>query len=297
MKIPSSRPLHRETIPRDAVCSFAFREFHLSHYPFRWHYHPELELTLIVRGRGLRFVGDSIEDFCEQDLCLLGSNTPHTWYSEPVKKHAVHALVIQFAPELFDDRFFQLPEWAALQNLFQRARRGLRIVGKTRKTVAAQFLEMARAPQGTWQNLMQLQSMLGTLSESSDCRPLAASQFEASLGREPDRKLNTVCSFVNDNLSELPSQENVAKLVRLSPPAFSRFFKRCVGKTYAEYVNELRVSRACQALLETDDSIIQIAYSSGFNNLSNFNRRFLRLKKMTPRQYRAHRRIAMRNGT
>src|SRR5437763_13165773 len=97
MRIGPQRKIEFQVLLADAGASFAFKEFKLSHYPFNWHYHPELELTLIVKGRGLRFVADSIQDYTDGDLCLLGSNTPHTWQSQPGKR--VYAIVIQFLAE------------------------------------------------------------------------------------------------------------------------------------------------------------------------------------------------------
>ena len=71
-----------------------------------------------------------------------------------------------------------------------------------------------------------------------------------------------------------------------SRSCFSRFFKRCIGKTFIEYVTELRIGRVCRELMETDESITAIAYGAGFNNLSNFNEQFRKLKRMTPSRYR-----------
>lgn len=288
MQIERTRKIQLETIPVDALASFAFREFRLPCFPFKWHYHPELELTLVVKGRGLRFVGDSIQDFEDGDICLLGSNTPHTWYSTPAKKRPVHSLVIQFKADFLGREFMNLPESRPMQELFQRARRGLAVTGRTRHAIQAEFTALARERPGSWMFLSRLMSMLGTLAEtkSSGCTPLAASHFEGSLQRESGRKLNMVCDFIHANLQALPPQREIAKMARLSPAAFSHFFKRCVGKTYEEYVNELRISRACHALLETDAGITGIAFDAGFNNLSNFNRRFRKLKQMTPREYR-----------
>ena len=72
----------------------------------------------------------------------------------------------------------------------------------------------------------------------------------------------------------------------MSPSAFSRYFKRVMGKTFSRFVNELRIGQACRALLETDRPIAEIAYDCGFNNLSNFNRRFRELRGVSPRQFR-----------
>ncbi len=98
MQIPSRRAVRLELVPREAIESFAARDFRLPHFEFRWHRHPELELTLILQGSGTRFVADSIEPFAAGDLCFLGPDIPHSWYSEQAPR-AVRSLVIQFLPD------------------------------------------------------------------------------------------------------------------------------------------------------------------------------------------------------
>jgi len=286
VQIGRTRKLLLETITTDAGSSFRCFDFQLPFFPFKWHYHPELELTLIVKGSGLRFVGDSIQEFKDGDLCLLGSNTPHTWQSTPRKKQKVQAVVIQFLPAFLGEKFLKLPEARAIEALFDRARRGLCLTGKLRQRIADEMLRMRSQKPGSWARMQSLLALLGAIAESKDCRVLAQSHYEGHQEDSASLKLNTICGFVHDNLQELPPQSHVAKLARLSPPAFSRFFKRHIGKTYANYVNEIRISRACRALLETDAAVTEVALDAGFNNLSNFNRRFREIKRMSPREYR-----------
>jgi len=73
----------------------------------------------------------------------------------------------------------------------------------------------------------------------------------------------------------------------LSEGAFSRFFRGHTGKTFPQFLNELRIGRACSLLMEGDLNVTEIAYECGFANLSNFNRQFLRLKGLSPREFRA----------
>src|SRR6516165_2256855 len=136
----------------DPHTSFAYKEFRVSHFPFNWHYHPEIELTMIVKGRGLRFVADSIQDYREGDLCLLGSNTPHTWQSQPVARQSVRSLVILFRAEFLGEQLLRIPEARKIKALFERSRRGLCIVGKTRETVSQQMRQMLDQPRGTFQH-------------------------------------------------------------------------------------------------------------------------------------------------
>jgi AraC-like DNA-binding protein/quercetin dioxygenase-like cupin family protein len=287
MKIPRKN-VYLETITPMPGSSFVCREFRFGgHFPFNWHYHPELELTMILKGRGLRFVGDSVRDYRDGDVCFLGANLPHTWYSKPAKGAQAAAIVIQFLPEMFGDHLLNLPEGQALQELFNRARRGLVVTGKARQAIAEQMIAMRKIRPGSLQYLCRLLNMLNLLSESSECKTLAVSDFRPVLNKQASKTINAVCGMINENISEIPTQAEAAALARLSPQAFSRFFRRCVGMTYVEYVNELRIGMACRALLETDKSITAIAYDTGFNNLSNFNRRFRAIKQMTPRKYRS----------
>jgi AraC-like DNA-binding protein len=106
------------------------------------------------------------------------------------------------------------------------------------------------------------------------------------LKRGDQSRIDAVCRHINEHFTEGLTQPDVARVAHLSVPAFSRFFKRSMGRTFTDYVNELRIGSACRALIETDKSVAEICYASGFENLSNFNRRFLALKKMSPREFR-----------
>ncbi len=289
MLIAPRRRIILENHPLEPNTSFAFKEFRkITHFPFNWHYHPELELTLIVKGRGLRFVVDSIQDYREGDLCLLGSNTPHTWQSVPTRGESVHSIVILFKREFLGADFFERPEARPIAELFERARTGLSLTGKTRQLIAAQMRKMCDTPRGSFQHVLDLLSMLATIAAASsrDCLALGTCTLNPESNKEAHRRLSSVLNYIDSHPDEIPPQSEVARQVRLSPAAFSRFFKRCVGKTYVSYLNELRIGRACRALIETDLNITEIAYTAGFNNLSNFNRRFRAMKKLTPSAYR-----------
>ncbi len=281
-----ARKPHYEDVPDDVVSAFTFREFRWPSFPFNWHYHPELELTLIVKGRGLRFVGDSVEPFREGDLCLLGADTPHCWASHADAPRGVASLVIQFLPDSWGELLWNLPELRAVRDLFERARRGLAIQGTTREAVARQILQMPHQPHGTWERLATLITMLVRISQSHDCRPLATSGYEMPARGAANRKLGQILGFIHAHLDQNLRQHDAARNAGMSVQSFSHFFRRCVGKTYVAYVNELKVSTVCRTLLETDMTISEAAYAAGFNNLSHFNAQFRRLKKTTPHLYR-----------
>lgn len=174
------RNIHYEAVPVAAQASFTFREFRWPRFPFNWHYHPELELSLIVQGRGLRFVGDSVGEFHEGDLCLVGTNVPHSWASPPQAPPGIRSLVIQFSPETWGASFWNLPELQVVRDLFARSSRGLHFEGPTQSEVAGLIHEMLGQHAGSWQRINSLLFMLGLLAESKHGHPLC------SVGYDPD---------------------------------------------------------------------------------------------------------------
>ncbi len=266
--------------------SFAFREFNLPAFDSPWHFHPEVELTLVTSGTGRRFVGDHIAEFGPGDLALLGPNLPHFWHSEPSGDDGERSrsLVVQFLPKFLGSEFFGLPELDAIKSLFRHAAHGLRFTGRTQQRASEILLRMAtRSPQG---QLLGLLDALDVLSRSPDVEVLASEGFAPALDTRTEERINRCQAYIFDRLHEPFRLDEVAAHMNMSPSAFSRYFKRAMGKTFSHFVNELRVGQACRTLLETDQPVASVAYACGFNNLSNFNRRFKELRGVSPRRFR-----------
>jgi AraC-like DNA-binding protein len=280
------RHLQFEPIIVDPRASFFIGRYDRTHFAFYWHYHPEIEIGLVMKGQGLRFVGDSIETFHDGDLCLFASNLPHTWVSSPVPRKRQHSMCVRFLPDCLGPDFFTRPEMQPIRRLFERARRGLCFHGRTQAAVAERLIAMSERHVGHWRQIGDLIWILGTLAESREFSSLAAGEMTQGQRKSTDRRLALILEFMNADPDVIPSQEMAARHARLSAQAFSRFFKRGIGKTYVQYRNELRVGRACRLLLDTEESITQTALLSGFHNLSNFNEQFLGIKGVTPRAYR-----------
>jgi len=287
------RRLQLEDISLQATESFAARQSEANCFPFAWHYHPEAELTLLIKGRGLRFVGDSVEEFTDGDLCLLGADLPHTWYSEPTGER-VSSQVIQFLPDAWGKEFLQLPEMARVRELLEKATSGLVIEGQTRQRCREAMAEILRIPAGSAGRVARLLEVLALLSASAEHRVLSTMPAEAEPNRRTQAVLKRVLDRMHNEWEEPPTQAEAAHLAGLSVTGFSRFFRRHLGKPYVQYLNEWRVGRACRLLAESEHSIAQIAFEAGFGNLANFNRRFRAIKRMTPREYRRLSHIATR---
>jgi AraC-like DNA-binding protein len=132
-----------------------------------------------------------------------------------------------------------------------------------------------------------LLEILDDLGRQKKSRFLCTAHYNSKQHQGQEDRINRVYRHLNENISEPILQSEVAKKLRLSPPAFARFFRRITGKKFTQIVNEMRVELACRQLRETDKNISEICYECGFANLSNFNRQFLRLRQITPRHYRA----------
>ena len=251
-----------------------------------WHFHPEYEIVLSLDSTGYRIVGDNFTTLTPGDLVLLGANLPHTYKCtddlETSKRHP-DCLLIQFE-ETFWLNLLELPVFVAVRQLFRRAALGLEFKGSARAKVEELMRQMIDA--GGIKRIALFLEILDTLSRSDACNPISSSGFSATSDPHNEERINRVCQFINDNLQHPITVTQVAKLVHLSEGAFSRFFRMHLGKTFPKLLNELRIGRACQYLAETDMPITQVAMSCGYNNLSNFNRQFLKLKEMTPRDFR-----------
>lgn len=285
MQSGSKRALF-EHVRHDRDLGILFRDVTTPALRFPWHFHPELELTHIVRGSGRRYVGDSIEPFDAGDLCLVGASTPHCWLSEQGDPGPVHARVIQFLPESIAASLTETPTFRPLVKLFERARRGLVISGgahaRTAETMRELFTERTR-PLDRYVGLL---AILTELSETDQLRDLAlvdTPPHDAQTTEVAGKLLGFIHQHATD--AEL-SFNQVARAVGMSRASLGRAFPKLFGRTFAKYLAEVRVVKACALLSETDKSVAEIAVETGFGSVSNFNRRFLALKKMSPLRYR-----------
>ncbi|MDF3057288.1 MAG: AraC family transcriptional regulator [Rariglobus sp.] len=273
-----------EDIPLPGTSSVAVREFNLPAFTLPWHRHPEVELTWIMEGEGLRHVGDNVEPFCAGDFCLIGANLPHCWLSTRPPKSGMRArsLVVQFDPARFGAPFWALPECTRIARLLERAAQGLCFSKSLGERLAATWAS-ATTP---ILRMTALLALLGELSETPEERLLSLAAWTQTDRAESDPKLRRVLAYLGENMGETISQAAVARLVHMSPAAFSRFFRRAMGKTFQSYLTGLRLGVACRQLLETDRRVSEIAYAVGFGNLSNFNRAFRQSRGVSPREFR-----------
>jgi AraC-like DNA-binding protein len=251
----------------------------------KWHFHPELELTHIVKGRGTRFVGDNIEFFQDGDLILVGSNLPHVWKNQNKESELSVARVVQFLPNFMGEDILKLVEFKNIQKLLIKSSFGLKIEGEV-KVLILGFLNKLFKAEDPLERIILIIKMLDCLGTSDETIPISKSLFLVELDKQNKDRLNRVIDYTITNFASKIMLEDVASISNMSVSNFCKFFKVRVKKTYVQYLTEVRIGMSCKMLIENQLSINRIAYDSGFVNISNFNRAFKLNKNMTPFSYR-----------
>jgi AraC-like DNA-binding protein len=251
----------------------------------RWHYHDEYELHLIVATAGKAFVGDWIGQFQPGHLVLTGPRLPHNWISLDVPDGGVplRDRVIQFRHEPVARAADAIPELAEAMPMLERARHGIEFFGLSER--AAEHFDHVRASRGL-QRFSAFAAFLADLARCTDYRLLSNVQIQSTEDDATMDQIDAIVSQVTENVAHSMTLGDFAASLGMSESRFSRFFRRATGNTFVDFVNRVRVNRACQLLMESDRYITHICYEVGFNNVANFNRRFLEIKGMTPSEFR-----------
>jgi AraC-like DNA-binding protein len=262
--------------------SFAAFAINKASFEFFWHYHPAYELTLIVKGKGRRIIGDHHEFYETGDLVLIGPDLPHTWVSDNNTKGESSAIVVQFSKE-FIDPFIGLQELTAINKLLHKAKQGVAIKDKN----AAAIKEHLKALPNK-NGLERITSLLQILGELTALNQVTLSSpfYQPLKGTENEKIKNKICQYIQKHATDPLSIQKAAALIHLSPSAFCKFFKRATGKTFSDYVNDIRIANVCSQLMASDKPIAEIAYTNGFETLTYFNRIFYKKKNIQPSRYR-----------
>ncbi len=273
-------------IPMPEEASVRVQEDRSSHFYDRLHFHPELQLTLILQGYGSCLVGNQMVDFHEGDVFLLGSNLPHlfkcddAFYENPQK--GVYAISLFFREESLGEGFWTLPELYTIKDVLRQSTNGLRFQSENLSTLREQMVQMPKA--NAFERLWTLIEMLYRASQME--REVLSNWEWTNWEGEGDERLGQVLQYLMDHLGENIRLEEVAAIANLSPSAFCRFFKLRTRKTFVRFLNEVRIGLACRLLREEEQSIASIAYQVGFQNLSNFNRQFRQIQGTYPSAWR-----------
>lgn len=286
------QPAARELVP---TIPGASARWHTHDYPgpyCRWNYHPEYEIHLIRSGVGVSIVGNHIGRFAAGQLVLVGSNLPHHWISDLAEGEVIHHrdVVFQFHPQWVQDCQQLMPELRAAEPLLLRSGRGIEFSGRAAAAAASELVAIGDTT--GLDRLLHVLSLLNILANA----PVHEAQLLASPWTPPVQHggaadlVDTVLGYIFTNAGREIRMADAAARVGMSESGFSRYFRRATGQTFSDTVRKLRLAQACQLLEHTDDPIASICHRTGYQNLSNFNRQFLREFGTTPSSYRGRHR-------
>ncbi|MEO6915109.1 MAG: AraC family transcriptional regulator [Chitinophagaceae bacterium] len=269
--------------------SFNIRHDVILNYGMYLHYHQEYELHFLIKGEGLRFIGENISHFASGEIIMLGENLPHGWHSKDEYLHQhcdneMEAIVIHFSNDFLGNDFLRLPEASLIHLLFEKAKRGMIFFGATKKKLGLLMIKAAES-EGL-DKIITLISILKIILETSDYRAIAKFHSFVMPSDCETERLNKICSYTMANFRKNITLKEVASISNLTITSFCRYFKLMTKKSYNNFLKEVRIGHSCQFLIEDKLSISQIADKCGFYNISNFYRRFKNVMGVTPQVYK-----------
>ena len=248
-----------------------------------WHFHPEIELVYVNKGKGKTHIGNHLSYFNNSQLLLIGANLPHNGFTDRLTTNGSETLV-QFKPEFLGDTFFEIPEMKPIHILFEKAKKGIVFGVKTKQKLGIKIEKLTEKK--CCKQVVIILEILHTLSKSEDYTILNADGFAFEAQPQNNNKIDEIFKYINENFNQHISLDEIAGLVSMTVPAFCRFFKKSTGKTFTKLVNEYRVVHATKLLSESQSSITDICFECGFNNFSHFNKLFKEFTGKSASKYR-----------
>lgn len=255
------------------------------------HRHEEMQITWVEKGRGTLIVGTSMHPFQDNDIFVIGANIPHLFKSDPEyfngeESLSIKACSIYFNPNGLLSPLFNLPEMNQVNNFLKNYRQGFQIPTSISSEIANKLVDIHESSSLTviyeflklWEFIMQYKEPLV---------PICKVSKSVNISENEGRRLSTIINYIIENYHHPIALEDVANTACMTPQAFCRYFKQHTGKTFVNYLNEVRIHDACKHLTAVNlhDGISNIAFKAGFNSITNFNRVFKSIVGQSPRQY------------
>lgn len=251
------------------------------------HYHPEFQITAIIKGEGIFYAGNNMSLFSEGDVFVVGGNVPHLLKCSGIyhreESPGVKGVSLFFDEFSFGEKFFQIKEMKAVRSLLDNCNRVIKVGGSRQAAIFDKIVNTTVVQQE--QILITFLEMLSLLRQA-DKTYINSEQYSLILNNNEGGRLNEVLEYTFENFQQEITIEQIAKVAYLSRSQFSYFFKLHTGKTYIQFLNELRIENACMLMKNKQKTIEQVCYESGFKNVSHFVRCFKKAKSMTPSAFR-----------
>ncbi|GGK87867.1 AraC family transcriptional regulator [Rufibacter glacialis] len=277
--------IYREITPLTQNDCFTIFSRVKQEFNFPLHYHEDFELNFIYNAAGAkRVVGDHVEILDDLELVLVGSNLPHGWFTHQCKSQEIMEITIQFHKDLLDEKFLRRNQLSFIKTLLERASKGISFSREIKEAFKPRLEQLTQ--KGGFDSVLELISILHDLSVSRNMRTLSNSSFTSEQFNYYSRRIEKAFEYMQANYDKEVSLADVSKVVNMSEVSFSRFIKKRTGKTFIESLNEIRLGHASRMLIDTTETISEVSFKCGFNNLSYFNRIFRRKNGCTPKEFR-----------
>lgn len=280
--------IYREITPLKEPDVFVILDSCNNGFDYPIHNHPEFELNLVAGISGTRIVGDSTERYSEMDLVLLGPYLYHKWDGDEEHQRQgkpYRVITIQFGMDLFSAHLFQKERFYKIRKLLEDSARGIKFHGKTFEEAMKMMIGLTQ--DNGFASIIEFMQLLDLLSQSTEMTYLVSEGFMPQALKSDSRRIQLVYNFILKNFADHSIKiGDVAALVNMSTSAFSHFFQKYNNKSFTQFLLDVRIGHACKRLLSTDETVNQIGYSAGFNNIANFNRLFKKYRSCTPTEYR-----------
>lgn len=287
--------IYREITPLHEQDVFVLLDSISNGFDYPIHSHPEYELNLVLGISGMRIVGDSKEEYQDFDLVLLGPYLYHKWSGDEYvngKKINYRVITIQFSIDLLDGPFFKKERFNRIRRMMENSVRGIKFSGIESEQATDIILNLTQ--DNGMNNIIDFLRLLDTLSQCKNFQYLASEGFSPTKLTWDSRRIQTVYSYIITHFGNYNLKiEDVAGLINMSDSAFSHFFRKYTNKSFTDFLTDIRIGNVCRMLFDSDDTISEIAYKSGFNNIANFNRLFKKKRGCTPNEYRMSHREAI----
>ena len=254
-----------------------------------FHFHPEMELVYIVESFGRRIIGDCIEPFSAGDMVFIGSNLPHVWINDEIFRQDLphlkaKAIVLYCNKDIFSKGFYDMKEAFKINEFFKNAEKGIRINGQTNGIISNKLKNLLEKKD--FEKIIGLFEILHILSQSNDTNFIVSDGYNAQANYSETDRLSDVYKYVQKHFKDEINLSIISNIANLTPQSFCRLFKKRTGKSFVEYLNEVRIAFACKYLFDTDWSISEVAYNCGYKTVSNFNKLFRNITGRSPKVYR-----------
>jgi AraC-like DNA-binding protein len=277
------KALFEKIVPLESN-SFEAYSYEMDEFDNPWHFHPEYELTYILSSHGVRYTGNTFDNFEKDDLVLLGPNLPHCWKNTGPQTHKASAIVVQWDKDLLGNEWTEKREFQNIRKLFESSGKGLRFDSDFARAIKPKLEALLALT--SFHKLISLLEILNELALTGKVNTLCSSNFHEQLKFNDHERINAIHQYVRSKYTEKITLNDIANHVHMGPESFSRFFSKIMGKPFFSFLNEYRVNAACNLLIESDLQVTQVSYACGFESLPFFYRQFKRYKGTSPNQYR-----------